>query len=370
MKILIVSDNVAPYRMEWAEELAKKHQIIMAYYKNHDAERNDRWLVRESKNVKLMKLPAIIWNNYSISFSYEACYKKTNPDIVIFDGYGIIPNILGIMYMNCHKKRFYINVDGIVLNSKDNCIKHFLKKMMFSANAYFLCGSDFTGNYIRKFGVDEDHVISHGFSSLHDRDIISQVPSYAERNNMKRQLGLKETTTLLAVGRFLKLKQFDVVIEAFRQFDFRYQLVIIGEGPEKEVYEELIKKYKLNNVRIIDFQPIHELKNYYFASDFFVLSSYSEVWGLVINEAMGYGALPIIASDRCVAGYSLIKNQGTGFQYNYNQIGELVHYMDILFKDDSLRKKMSSNSLKLIKSYTVENMAHKHLEWFEQLRNI
>lgn len=370
LKILIITDNVAPYRVAWAEELATKYQVTVAFFKQHDAERNDEWLVRQGKKIDLLKLPAVICNNHSVSMSYIKYYKKINPDIVIFDGYGIIPNVIGILYMNHRNKRFFINVDGIVLDAKENILKTYLKKKMFKPNTYFLCSSEFTMTYLEKYGAKKDHMIAHNFSSIHSNEVIECVPSKAERNNMKEHLGLKSLTTVLAVGRFLKLKQFDMLIEAFKSFDSNNQLVIIGEGPEKVVYEDLIKKYKLMNVKIIDFMPIDELKKYYFASNIFVLPSYSEVWGLVINEAMGYGALPVIASDRCVAGYSLVKNQGTGYQFHYNNVEELKNMLKMLLSQEERREEMSRKSLELGQQYTIENMANIQMKWFDQIEAI
>jgi glycosyltransferase involved in cell wall biosynthesis len=367
MKITIFSDSVAPFRIGWADEMGKTNEVTFAYVKNSDSECNDSWLAKTSNYAKLVKIPSHIIKNCAVTSGVVKYIKKNPSDIVIFDGYATFPNILGIWYMTSQKKRFFVNVDGAMLDAKQTIIKRMIKKSLFSRYAYFLCSSEFTERCMHCLGVSKNHTIAHNFSSLHDRDILNHVPTSEERTNMRVNLKLKDVCTVLAVGRFIELKQFDKLIEAFRPYDAQAQLVIIGEGYEKKTYEELVSKFQLNNVRIIDFMTFEELKNYYMASDIFVLPSYSEVWGLVVNEAMGCGALPVIVSDRCVSGYSLAVDGVTGYQFPYNSVEDLSKKIGILLYDFELRQKMSSAALEMISHYTIENTAKIHMEWFKQL---
>jgi glycosyltransferase involved in cell wall biosynthesis len=367
MKIVIFSDNAAPYRVGWADEMGKTNDVFFAYVKDKDAERNDKWLIKTSKYAKMVKIPAVVFKNHAVTGNVVKYIKKNSFDIVIFDGYGTIPNMLGMLYMTFRKKRFFVNVDGVTLDSKETKIKRMIKKVLFSKYAYFLCSSDYTEKWIHSFGVSKEHTISHNFSSLHEYDILDHTPTDEERADMRAKLGLRDVPTIIAVGRFLKLKQFDKLIEAYRFYDTDAQLLIIGEGSEKEIYEELILKYQLKNVYILDFMEFERLKNYYVAADMLVLSSYSEVWGLVVNEGMGCGALPAIVSDRCVVAYSLLEDGVTGYRFQYNDIDDLKKKLGILINHSDMREKMSRAALNRISTYTIENTAKIHLEWFKQL---
>jgi glycosyltransferase involved in cell wall biosynthesis len=315
----------------------------------------------------MVKVPAYVIKNHAITGNVVKYIKKKPSDIVIFDGYGTIPNMLGMLYMTFRKNRFFVNVDGVTLDSKETKIKRMIKKVLFSKYAYFLCSSDYTEKWIQSFGVSKEHTISHNFSSLHEYDILDHTPTCKERAEMRAKLGLRDVPTIIAVGRFLKLKQFDKLIEAYRFYDSNAQLLIIGEGSEKKIYKELILRYQLKNVYILDFMEFERLKNYYVAADILVLPSYSEVWGLVVNEGMGCGAVPVIVSDRCVVAYSLVEDGVTGYRYQYNDIDDLKNKLGILINDPELRKKMSWAVLKRISKYTIENTAKIHLEWFKML---
>lgn len=367
MKIIIFSDNVAPYRIEWAEEMGKKNNVTFVYVKDKDLERNDKWLVKSSELVKMVKLPSTVIKNHAITFNVIRYIRRHKADIVIFDGYGTLPNMFGMLYMKLHKKRYFVNVDGVALDKEETFCKHFIKKVIFSKKTYLLCSSEFTKSKMRKYNVKPENMISHNFSSIHEKDILKEAPSSKDRSLSKLKLGLKDLPTIIAVGRFLKLKQFDMLIETFKDFDKDNQLIIIGEGEEKANYKKLIAKYNLENVRILEFMNFENLKKYYYASDVLVLPSYSEVWGLVINEGMACGALPVIVSDRCVVGYSLANTDKTGYQFKYNSTSELSEVLKKVLYDEELRKKMSCECLNEIQNYTIEHMANIHLKWFKEI---
>lgn len=366
MKITIFSDNVAPYRIGWADEMGKTNDVTFVYTKDKDRVRNDSWLVKSSRFAKMVKLPAVVIKNRAITLNVIKYLKKNPSDIIIFDGYGPIPNMLGILYLRFKKARYFINIDGVDIGAKKNVLRNMLKKLLFGPNAYFLCGSEYTQNWLKTFGIPEERTISHNFSSIHENELLKEVPTLEERDKMKLLLSLKKVPTVIAVGRFLKLKQFDMLIEAFSSLDSEYQLLIIGEGTEKSQYENLIKDYSLNNVRILDFMSFDELKKYYIASDLIVLPSNSEIWGLVINEAMACGALPVIASDRCVAGYSLIAEEKNGYLFPYNDKEDLRFKMQKILENEKIRYGMSKESLCLVRNYTIEYTAKIHLEWFKK----
>ena len=103
----------------------------------------------------------------------------------------------------------------------------------------------------------------------------------------------------LAVGRLSYLaKGFDILIDAFSIFakdNEDWVLEIVGEGPERENLDTLIKSHSLDE-RITIKPFTQNIQQYYSNASVFILSSRWEGFGLVILEAMAH-KLPIIASD-------------------------------------------------------------------------
>ena len=103
----------------------------------------------------------------------------------------------------------------------------------------------------------------------------------------------------LAVGRFSQQhKGFDLLIKAFNifsQHNSEWCLDIVGEGPEEDLYKELIKEYQLED-RVIIHPFTDRIQDYYTNAQVYVLSSRWEGFGLVLVEAMAHG-LPVVSSD-------------------------------------------------------------------------
>ena len=78
----------------------------------------------------------------------------------------------------------------------------------------------------------------------------------------------------------------------------------------------------LNNVHFIDFKNKDTLKEYYHVADVFVLPTREDIWGLVINEALAYG-LPVITTDKCMAGLEMIENGKNGYIIPVNDVKKI-----------------------------------------------
>ena len=83
--------------------------------------------------------------------------------------------------------------------------------------------------------------------------------------------------------------------------------------------------------------------------------------GLVINEAMAYG-LPVITTDRCVAGLELVKEGANGYIVPTEDAHSLAEAIEKVLCSDL--RKMGESSLEKIRPYTIENMVKVHIDVF------
>ena len=159
---------------------------------------------------------------------------------------------------------------------------------------------------------------------------------------------------VLGVGQFIPRKKFEDLISAVKMLDNKYELYILGGEPTKE-YLDLVGDDK--NIHFISFVKPEEVDKYYQASDVFALTSQTDVWGLVLNEAVGQG-LPVISSDNCIAGLSMI--DGNGVIYKTGDINELKNAIENCF-DERNYDKYACRSLQIAKDYCIEGMVERQL---------
>jgi teichuronic acid biosynthesis glycosyltransferase TuaC len=102
--------------------------------------------------------------------------------------------------------------------------------------------------------------------------------------------------TLISVGSLIERKGHHRTIEAMRQLP-GFQLIIVGDGPERERLSGLIREYHLEDrVRLLGPRPHRDLPELYGAADASVLASSREGWANVLLESMACGT-PVVAAN-------------------------------------------------------------------------
>lgn len=171
---------------------------------------------------------------------------------------------------------------------------------------------------------------------------------------------------VISVGQFIHRKGFDVLLRAWKNCSSDAMLYIIGGEPTDE-YTRLINQLNLTNVYFVGFKSKKELKEYYKAADLFVLPTREDIWGLVVNEAMAAG-LPVITTDRCVAGLELIQNDFNGYIVPAGNEKALADKINNVLQDDKTIGEYSQNSIQAIAKYTIHNMAESHIHSLRSIR--
>jgi glycosyltransferase involved in cell wall biosynthesis len=207
---------------------------------------------------------------------------------------------------------------------------------------------------------------------------IRHIPNGVDINSFKNHKN-KESDKgfILAMGRFDKIKGFDILLEAFykvAQVNQKVNLVVAGytkdEGSQEEIccLLEYVLKHKLGQrISLEAFQlgkdKIALLKNCLF----FVCPSRTESFGLVTLEAMTAGK-PIVAFD--VGGLSEIVQSGVnGILVKPYDTDELAQAMLKLLDNPSICGEMSRESKRIASDYDWSVITQKYLDVYNNLLN-
>lgn len=168
-----------------------------------------------------------------------------------------------------------------------------------------------------------------------------------------------DTCDIIFVGRLIKEKNADVLIEAMdhaRKMLPDIKCYIIGDGPEKEWLEGFVLERGLtNNVRFFGFMEYNDVISHIKSSRVLVLPSIREGFGMVIIEAYACGVPVITVRSVRNAACGLV-NERTGFVVNLDarELGETIC---VLIKDTALQKKLSGSALDVAKYHDWDKIS-------------
>ncbi|MCL4259839.1 MAG: glycosyltransferase family 4 protein, partial [Anaerolineales bacterium] len=129
------------------------------------------------------------------------------------------------------------------------------------------------------------------------------------------------------------------------------RLVIVGDGPEREAFEELAAEI-LPSAEFVGAKHGAELKPYFEEADLFVLPG---TGGLAVQEAMGYG-LPVIVAQGDGTQNDLVR-AGNGWQVPPDDFEALVAAMRNALSDTARLRTMGAESYRIVKEeINIERM--------------
>lgn len=167
---------------------------------------------------------------------------------------------------------------------------------------------------------------------------------------------------VLAVGRFMPQKGFDLLIRAMASLrDTHWHLTILGEGREREALERLAAE--LSVASRVDFPGFQQNPYSWMArADLFVLSSRWEGFGHVIVEAMACGT-PVLAT-RCPSGPAEIIEDRVDGRLCAITVEDLAERIAELADSPEDRRRYAEAGRVTVKRFDVQAIARQYEDLF------
>lgn len=357
MKVLFITNIPAPYRIDFYNELGKSVDLTVIFEAKSAQGIRFNWNVDQIKNFKAIFLSEGNINERKVDWKIFKYINKNEYDHIVATSYSYFTEMAALIYMKLRRIPYYLETDGGLIRN-ENKIKRFYKTFLISDAKGYFSPSKSSDDYLNFYGANREYIYRYPFTSLNNKEILTNIPTVEEKLKLRTELGIKEKKVVLSVGQFIYRKGYDVLLKACKELDEEIGVYIIGGKPTEE-YLKLKKELNLTNVYFEEFKSKEELSKYYKAVDLFVLPTREDIWGLVINEAMAHG-LPIITTDKCVAGIELVDKSNGILVEDEDEIS-LAEAVNRVLKNKKEQIKLSQNSLIKIKNYTIEKMSEMHL---------
>ena len=371
MNVLWLTNIPSPYRVDFFNELGKYCELTVVSEKRHSDERNDAWDKYTIKNFNAVFLKGIsVSTDSAICPGIITVLKEKKYHHIVVTNFSSPTGILAVLYMKTRNIPYLIESDGGKAKSGKGLKEKLKIRILKDAALYFSTGMTHDAYYLA-YGAENARIRKYPFTSLHENDLFFSAASDGEKQRLRRKLNIQEKKVILSVGRFSYLggygKGYDILLKTAKQLGDAYGWYIVGGVPTEE-FKRLTDEMGIKNFYYVDFLDKESLKDYYRAADIFVLMSIGEAWGLVVNEAMSCG-LPVITTDKCVAGLELVENGVNGYIVPVGDDKELQNAIKKVFENNT-DGHMNEASIERIKPYTIENMAKIHMRVFtENMQN-
>jgi len=171
---------------------------------------------------------------------------------------------------------------------------------------------------------------------------------------------------ILNVGRLIKTKKIDVLIDLFSKTAYAdWELWIVGDGPELKYLERVVRdKELINQVKFWGNQK--DIQWYYSQADIFAFTSVSEGFPNALLEALSAG-LACISFD-CIAGPAdLIKNGENGILVKEMDEKSYLGNLITLMEDVELRHKLGAKAIESVSKYEFSKIGESYLNFFQIL---
>jgi glycosyltransferase involved in cell wall biosynthesis len=363
MRLLWITNIPSPYRVDFFNELGKSCELTVLFEKSGAADRDSSWLNFACEHFECVVMRGISYSAHSaVCFEVLTHLKSRIYDKIVVTDFSSPTGALAIAYLKATGGQYYLESDGGFPSGSR--LKSWAKRMVIRGADGYFSTSDVGDEYYLAYGAKPNGIFRYPFTSVRESEVLPSPPTAGQRLAAKENLGINQPKMILSVGQFIHRKGYDILLKACASLADDTAVCIVGGEPTQE-YRQLVSDLGLATVHFAGFKQRAELSVYYTAADVFVLPTREDIWGLVVNEALAH-ALPVVTTDRCVAGLELVAGNGCGWIVAAGSVEALEDALRLVLEDTELSGGMQRRALEVAKNYTVERMVQRHVDVFSQ----
>jgi len=375
-KIIFVHPAIRSYRKELFELLSKNFNIEFIFVE--DYEDNQKFLKNSIiKKWKIYRSGAFFFYRKGVVWRILKDILFSDYQIWVASGLNHFTTHLAFLFVKLRGKKFVLFSEDwwLTKNFKTKLAFPYMKLITRSCDFIIAAGSK-TKEFFIKLGapVKKVNIAVNATSSIR-----SLARDSDEVVRLRERLEIKDKVVILRLGRIVRYKGLDILIESFADLEKRnnkIHLLVVGEGDFKEECQLLAQKLKVKNITFQNSVAPEKVNIYYGLADIFVLparflweeSVVGEAWGFVVNEAMSAG-LPVVVTEAVAAADDLINNENNGFIIPAENVEKLRDTLKLLVADKTLREKIGQAAKRFILKVTPQRQFESFAEIINKLSN-
>ena len=203
---------------------------------------------------------------------------------------------------------------------------------------------------LRSFYKKEMKKKSYKCKCVYIPNMLDSIPKTTSKLNNKN---------LISVGRLSREKGYTDLIEVFKLIHKErpdWHLDIVGDGPEKNKIVDMIYLNKLtDSITVHGYLKRKEIDKLLNKSSIYLMTSYTESFGIVLIEAMSHG-LPCVAFSSAEGANDLIINNENGYLVEDRDFEKMKDTIIKLIDSKELRTQLGEKGRGLSNNYTSDKV--------------
>lgn len=299
--------------------------------------------------------------------------REFKPTVVNLTGYYDLASWAILFYCKINGIKTVLSNESTAGDHTRNSIKEFIKSLIIKQFDGFFNFGTLSKDYLLSLGgnpkqmlVNRNCVDNLAIRNIYEKSIINRISE-------QKKLGLC-SKNFIFVGRLIDYKNLFHFLEAFesaqKSTNQDWGIIILGDGELKNDLQSFVIEKNIQKVSFQQGVSWQQVPEYLALSNVLVLPSYSEPWGLVVNEAMACG-LPVLVSEKCGCAIDLVQNDGNGFTFSPKNLEEFTHLLEKFMRMDEMSlRKMGKISEQIIQEYSPINVGKEMYEGFKSLFDV
>lgn len=362
-RLVILTEIISPYRIPLFNALAQHAEVDLhvIFLAETDPDLRQWQIPKAEIKFSYQVLPS--WRrrigryNALLNRGVRRALAAAAPNVILCGGYNYVASWQSLLWARARHIPFFLWSESNVQDQRrGQALVEFLKSKFLRKCSGFVVPGRSALEYLRIHKVDEDSVFVA--PNAVDNNFFAAAAAAARQDAVtwRRELVLPERYFLF-VGRLVREKGVFELLSAYAKLDesLRRQvgLVFAGDGAARAQLESQAASVVPGMIRFAGFAQREQLAIYYALAEMVILPTYTDTWGLVVNEAMACG-LPVIVSQIAGCAADLVKENWNGLLIAPRDVAALTSAMRSLADQPELRTTMGANSLQHIAHYAPQ----------------
>ena len=363
-RLVILTEIISPYRIPLFNALAQNRQVDLhvIFLAETDPSLRQWQVYRNEIKFSYEVLPSyrkrIGRYNALLNRGVGRALTAASPEVVLCGGYNYVSSWQALSWARGRKVPFALwSESNLQDQRRGHAWVEFLKRTFVHRCSGFVVPGRSAMEYLRSaYGVSENRIftapnaVDNGFFAAASTSARQKADALRAELRLPGRYFLFAGRLVVEKGVFELLSAYSTLDESTRR---QMGLVFVGDGVARERLQRQAADVSPGTIRFAGFAQREQLAVYYALAEILILPTYTDTWGLVVNEAMACG-LPVILSRAAGCAADLVKEGWNGLLINPRDVSSLASAMKSLADQPGLSATMGANSVKQISGFSPE----------------